>query len=140
MAIETVIPFKQKKFKAKKFSFLFEIDPIQLDAIPVSIESELFKKNFFVRCLRSEIKIGGFELCIYFNALCSRPWKLLNLQQNFCLHSDVNLARYDFSVRFLQDLLFLPESFKIYIFHDCLARFLQDMLFFSPRVPQHSTV
>ena len=35
----------------------------------------------------------------------------------------------DFSVRFLQHLPFLPESCKIYIFHDCLARFLQDVVF-----------
>ena len=44
------------------------------------------------------------------------------------------LARYDFSVRFLQNLPFLSEPCKIYIFHDCLARFLQDMFFFSTRV------
>ena len=46
---------------------------MQLDAIPVSIDSEPLKNNFFMRFLKTQLKIGDFELSIYFNALCSRP-------------------------------------------------------------------
>ena len=56
---------------------------MQLDAIPVSIELEPLKNNLFVQFLKSQLKTSGFEFCIYFNALCSLPSKLLNLQQNF---------------------------------------------------------
>ena len=42
------------------FSFTFGVHAIQLDAIPVSKESEPLKNSLFVRCLNSVIQMGGF--------------------------------------------------------------------------------
>ena len=55
------------------------------------------------------------------------------LDKNVCYWFDVFLARNIFSVRFLQEMYFVPESCKICIFCQDLARILQELYLFLTR-------
>ena len=84
-------------FNAEIFFFLFGVHQIQLDAIPVSIESEPLKNNF----LRSKSQLKKVVL-----SFVSILMLYVHGNKNFSICKRIFYIFHDYLARFLEDMFF----------------------------------